>query len=257
MRAWRRTIYLRDLLRELIVRDFKVRYQRSFLGIGWSWLKPLAQLGVFLFLFGMVLPLDIPHYASFLFTGVLAWSWFSNSVLAAATSITANPELVRRPGFPLHILPVLVVMNEAIHFLLALPILFAVASWEVAPPALPLLALPLVMAVQFLFTLSLAYGVAAAHVRFRDTQDAVGILLMVAFYLTPVFYMPTRLDKSYEFINSLNPMAQTIDAYRAIIIGQEWPDFMSLLAVAALSGLLIALCLWFFNRQSASFVEEL
>ncbi len=257
MQAWQRTIYLRDLLRELIVRDFKVRYQRSLLGIGWSWLKPLAQLVVFLFLFGTVLPLDIPYYASFLFAGVLAWSWFGNAAAAAATSITANPELVRRPGFPVRLLPVLVVMNEAIHFVLALPILLAVVAWEVGAPAATLAVLPLVMIVQFVFTLSIAYGVAAAHVRFRDTQDAVGIILMVAFYLTPVFYEPTKLHASYALINRFNPMAVVINAYRDVLIARQWPDFAGLFAVLLLSGLLMAVCMWFFNRQSAGFVEEL
>ncbi len=257
MQVWRRTVYLRDLLRELIVRDFKVRYQRSLLGIGWSWLKPLAQLFVFLFLFGTVMPLDIPFYASFLFTGVLAWSWFSNSVLAAVTTITANPELVRRPGFPVRMLPVLVVMNEAIHFLLALPILVAVVAWECGAPNITLVALPLVMAVQFLFTLSLAYGVAAIHVRFRDTQDAVAIILMVAFYMTPVFYRPSSLHAGYELITLFNPVAQIIEAYRMMLIERAWPDFTSLLAVTGGSCLLLAFSIWLFNQLSASFVEEL
>ncbi len=257
MQAWRQTIYLRDLLRELIIRDFKVRYQRSLLGIGWSWLKPLAQLIVFLFLFSAVLPLNIPFYASFLFTGVLTWSWFNNSVAAAVTTVTSNPELVRRPGFPVRLLPVLVVMNEGIHLLLALPILVAVVAWECGAPTVTLAALPAVMLVQFLFTLGIAYGVAAMHVRFRDTQDVVAIALMVAFYMTPVFYQPSSLHSGYQMFNTYNPIAQIIESYRAILIAREWPDFMSLAAVSLISVMLLVMSMWLFHRQSASFVEEL
>lgn len=257
MQPWHRAIYLRDLLRELVVRDFKVRYQRSLLGIGWSWVKPLSQLIVFLFLFGTVLPLAIPHYASYLFAGVLAWSWFGSAVAAAAKSITANPELVRRPGFPVRVLPVLVVMNDAIHFLLALPILLVVATWDTGFSGAPLAALPVVLIVQFLFTLSLSYWIAACHVRFRDTQDAVGVLLMMAFYITPVFYRAENLHAGYEMLNRFNPMAQIIGAYRAILIEHSAPDFPSLLAVVALSAVLMAVGMMIFDKLSASFVEDL
>lgn len=257
MTSRRRMLYLHDLLRELIIRDLKIRYQRSMLGIAWSWLKPLSQLLVFLVVFGMFLPVSILHYASYVFTGVMAWSWFGNAVGAAATSITGNPELVRRPAFPIRILPVLVVLNEGIHFVLALPILLAVTIWQTGFPGPSLIALPLVMLIQFCFTLSLSYGVAASHVRFRDTQDAVGILVMVAFYLTPIFYQPTGLDKGYAAVLQFNPMTQVIGAYRAILMEHRWPAMGALLLVAAASAAIMAGCMWFFARQSETFVEEL
>lgn len=256
--TWRRrTQHLRDLMRELVVRDLKVRYQRSALGIAWSWLKPLAQLLVFLIVFGKLLPVKIPHFASYLFVGVLAWSWFGNAVVAAAMSITGNPELVRRPGFPIHTLPVLVVLNEAIHFMLALPILIAVTSWQAGLPGPAVLLLPLIMVVQFTFTLSLCYGAAAAHVRFRDTQDAIGVVTMVAFYLTPIFYRVDDISPQYQPFVKANPMAQIIDAYRAILIDHRVPDAVSLLGVLALSMVVMAAGMWFFDRQRATFVEEL
>ena len=80
----RNLIYLRDLLRELVVRDMKLRYKRSVLGIAWSLLNPLAQLLVFSIVFRLVLPLNIPNYAAFLFTGLLAWTWFQSSLFLAA-----------------------------------------------------------------------------------------------------------------------------------------------------------------------------
>jgi len=76
----RQAIHLRDLLSELIARDFKLRYHRSYLGVGWSLLRPLSQLLVFLFLFGSVMPLGIPHYTTFLLSGVLVWAWFGGAV---------------------------------------------------------------------------------------------------------------------------------------------------------------------------------
>jgi len=249
--------HLRDLLSELIVRDLKIRYQRSLLGIAWSWLKPLAQLLVLYFVFDYLMPMAVPNYATFLFAGVLAWNWFGSATVASASSITSSPELVRRPGFPTRILPALVVSNEAIHFVLALPILLVVAWWQTGFAGAALLALPIVVVVQFLFTLSLCYGIAASHVRFRDTQDAVGIVIMVAFYLTPVFYSPGQFASGFDALYLLNPMAQILGAYRAIVIEHSWPNAFSLLGVLACSGLIMFASLRLFEHESATFVEEL
>ena len=108
----RRLIYVRDLLRELVLRDLKLRYKRSALGIGWSLLNPLAQVLVFTFLFRVVVPLGIPDYHLFVFTGVLAWSWFQQSVVAATGAITDNRELIRQPGFPAAVLPAVTVAAD-------------------------------------------------------------------------------------------------------------------------------------------------
>ena len=90
-----RSLYVRDLLRELVVRDIKLRYKRSILGMAWSLLNPLFQLAVLVFVFQRALRLDIPNYASFAFTGVLAYNWFQTALFEAAMSITGNRELVR------------------------------------------------------------------------------------------------------------------------------------------------------------------
>jgi lipopolysaccharide transport system permease protein len=86
-------------------------------------LNPLAQLLVFYFVFGLMLPLNISHYASFLLTGVLSWNWFQSSLVFATGAIVDNRELVRRPGFPVAVLPIVTVTTHLVHFVLALPIL--------------------------------------------------------------------------------------------------------------------------------------
>src|SRR5215475_13831272 len=95
----------RDLLHELVVRDMKLRYKRSILGIGWSLLNPLAQLLVYKFIFEQVLPTNVPNFTAYLFSGVLVWSWFVQSITFATTTIVDNRDLIKRPGFPIAILP--------------------------------------------------------------------------------------------------------------------------------------------------------
>ena len=119
----RRLIYLHDLLRALVGRDLKSRYKGSALGILWSLMNPLLQLLVFHFIFRLVLRLDIPRYSSFAFSAMLAWNWFQASLLDASGSMLNSRELVKRPGFPVAILPVVAVTTHLIYYLLALPIL--------------------------------------------------------------------------------------------------------------------------------------
>src|SRR3990172_511666 len=115
------SVYLVDLLIILIGRDMKLRYRRSVLGLAWTLLNPLAQLLVLNFVFSRILPLNIPNYPSFLFVGLLAWSWFQSSLINGTGAIVDNRDLIKRPGFPEAILPLVTVSANFIHFLLALP----------------------------------------------------------------------------------------------------------------------------------------
>jgi lipopolysaccharide transport system permease protein len=250
-------LYIWDLLRELVVRDMKLRYRRSVLGVIWSLLNPLFEMVVFVFLSRRVLSLEIPNYPSFVFTGTLAWSWFQNGLSLATTAITANRELIRRPGFPAAILPVVTVTTNMIHFILALPIplLFLLLGGGRLTGAI--LILPLVIVLQFLLTLGFGYLVATVHVTFRDTQHILGVFLRLLFYLTPVFYSTSNVPTRYRTFYELNPMLHLITAYRAILIEGTMPDLGALLVVGALGAAALWLGHTFFTRASYRFVEEL
>src|SRR5262245_57791582 len=118
-----RWVQARDLLRELIARDIALRYRGSLLGILWTLLNPLAELLVLLFIFGRVMPVSIPNFPAYLFTGLIVYGWFQSSVNFATMAIVGNRELVRRPGVPLLILPAVTVASNLVHFVLSLPIL--------------------------------------------------------------------------------------------------------------------------------------
>lgn len=255
MRA--RLVHLRDLLRELVLRDLRIRYKRSMLGIAWSLLNPLSQILIFSFLFGRLMPLAIPHYTTFVFVGVLAWSWFSAALISAAGTVVASPELIRRPGFPAAVLPVLTVASNGIHFLIALPVLLAFAIFSGGTVGVTLVAFPLVVTIQFLLTLALVFPVAAWNVRFRDTQHLVSLLTMAAFYLTPVFYSAQNIPAGFQLFYALNPMATLLTAYRDILIRNEWPDVQALLVVALVSLVVLALGVAIFERASVRFAEDL
>jgi len=255
----RRLVHFADLLRELVVRDIKVRYKRSVLGIAWSLVNPLMLLLVFYFLFHMVLTVETPggRYSSFAFTGMLAWSWFQLSVVQGAGAITGSRELIRLPGFPLPILPVVIVTTNLIHFLLALPVLLLLLVVTGAGLQTTTLALPVLLVLQFVLTLGIAYIVATANVICRDTQHILSVLLQLLFFLSPIFYDSSIVPARYQTLYLLNPFAHLIDAYRAILLRGTLPDGMVLLVLGVLAICLLYAGLKIFLCVSYRFVEEL
>lgn len=249
--------YLWDLLHELVVRDMKLLYKRSALGIAWTLISPLLQLAVFAFVFQSVLPVKIPRYSSFAFSGLLIWNWFQTSLFQATSLITSNRPLIRQPGFPTAILPVVTVMTGLIHFLLALPVLIIFLAIDGVEPKLVLLALPIVMALQFLLTVSFAYPLAALNVTFRDTQHTLGVVLNLLFYLSPVFYDLSSVPQKYQAFYHLNPLVTLIEAYRAVMISGAQPRWGALLALGGITAVLLPVGHQIFRRQSDRFVEEL
>lgn len=252
----RRIIHLGDLVRELVARDIKLRYRRSMLGFAWSLLNPLLQLFVFSFVFRFVIPLQIPNYMLFLFCGLLVWNWFHSSLLGATTAITDSGGLIRRPAFPSEILPFVSVSTNFVHFLLALPTLIVFVFFSGIMPTLALLLLPVVIALQFLFTLSLAYYLATIHVSFRDTQHLVTVFLLLFFYLTPIFYDASSIPERFQAVYWLNPMAHLINAYRTILLQGQVPDLLPLAIIALVSSLLLFGGYHLFLQGSFRFVEE-
>jgi lipopolysaccharide transport system permease protein len=235
----------------------KLRYRRSVLGMLWSLLNPLTHLLVLVFLFQRVVPLNIPNYPVFVFTGVLAWGWFSSALPAATTSISGNRELIRQPGFPVAVLPAVPVLSNLVHFAIAVGLVVVVLVLWGERLTSAVVALPAIMALQFLVTLALGYFAAALQVRFRDTSHAVGVGLRLGFFLTPVFYRTTSVPEAFQGLYALNPMAHLITAYRRVLIEGRWPDAPALLGVAAVTAALLWLGHRVFVRASADFADEI
>jgi len=248
---------MRELLGVLVARDFKLRYKRSILGVAWSLLVPLAQLGVLYVVFSQILPLNIPHYTTFLFIGILPWTWFQSSLLSASGTIVDNRDFVKQIGFPVGVLPTITVISQLIHLLLAVPILAVFLMFDKIKPGPAVAALPLVIVIQFVFTISIAYIVATLQVRFRDTQHLLGILLFLMFYLTPVFWDDTNIPEPFKSIMQLNPVALLLNAYRRILIRGEWPDALPLLSVSVIAIVMLAFGYRIFSLARDRFVEEL
>ena len=171
----RELTHARDLLRELIARDIKLRYRGSILGILWTLVNPLAELLVLLFVFGTVFRIDIPNFPAYLFTGLIVYGWFQTSLSFATGAVVGNRELIHRPGVPALVLPMVTVAANMVHFLLSLPVLVLLLLITGVGLTPFVLTLPVLVLIEFVLILGCAYFVATFHVQFRDTQHVLTV----------------------------------------------------------------------------------
>ncbi|MBD2036602.1 ABC transporter permease [Leptolyngbya sp. FACHB-321] len=246
-----------ELLQTLVDRDMKLMYKRSALGVVWTLVNPLLQLLVFVFVFQVIIKIDIPQYASYIFVGLLAWNWFQNSLFQATGIIINSRALIRQPSFPTAILPVVIVTTGLIHFILALPVLIVFLLLDGVRLTPLILILPILHVLQFALTVTFAYFLAALNVTFRDTQHTLGVLLQFLFYLTPVFYELTSIPGQYWKVYGLNPVVHIITCYRQILIWGVQPDWLAMAIIAGITLVLLPIGYRLFKHQSLRFVEEI
>lgn len=235
----------------------KLMYKRSALGIAWTLISPLLQLLVFIFVFQVIIKMDIPQYSSYVFTGLLVWNWFQNSLFQATGIIISSRPLIRQPGFPNAILPIVVVTTGLIHFILALPVLVVFLLIDGVQLTPVVLALPLLQIIQFALTVTFSYFLASLNVTFRDTQHTLGVLLQFLFYLTPIFYELGSIPDRYWFIYGLNPMVHIVTCYRQILIWGTQPDWLALAIISGVVAVMMPIGYKLFQHQSLRFVEEI
>jgi lipopolysaccharide transport system permease protein len=248
--------YLLDVVLTLVERELRIRYKGSILGILWAVLSPLGTVLILHVLFGSILQLGIPNYASFIYTGLLPWTWFQAATYTSAATLSDNRDLVRKPFFPRQLLPGVVTLTNFILYLLALPVMFLLLMIEGLSLTPALLLLPLVWFGLGLFTLAVALWVAALGVLVRDIQHMLGVVMLLWFYLTPIFYDPYRISPQAARWLMLNPVGVLVQAHREVVLYGQAPDLPSLGMALAAGTILLAGGLAFFQALEDVFVEE-
>jgi ABC-type polysaccharide/polyol phosphate export permease len=224
-------IQYRELIKNLVIRNLKVRYKNSVLGILWYLLNPLLMTLVFTVLFTVMIHSDIENYPVFFMCGFLPWAFFSSSLTSSTASIVNNAGLIKKVYFPREILPLVEVLSNLVNFLLALLVLFGMLFVFRMPlqPAVALL--PLIILTQVIFTVGMGLLLSTADVFYRDTQHILEVVLQAWFFLTPIFYSITSLPESADvlgvtvnvslWLRRLNPMASLVAAYQDVLYWGE------------------------------------
>lgn len=265
----------RELLTNLVRKELKVKYKGSFLGFAWSLARPLLMLLIYYIAIGKFLKSPVPDFVIFLFSGLVAWTFFADVVNGATSVITGNAGLIKKVYFPREILPLSVVGAALVQFVLMVGVLFVVvlASGRSLDP-LKLLYLPFALVPLLLFATAIALLMSAANVYLRDTQHLVEVGLLFWFYMTPILYaFGTVQDKIagtgswVEQIYLGNPMAVVCFGFQEAIYQTRSVGGTQLLYDGDLSlrlgavTLASAVFLWFaqrvFARAQGNFAQEL
>jgi len=277
----------RDLLKQLVVRDLKVRYKNSVLGFFWSLLNPLVRVATITVMVRYMMQLNIPSYSAYLLAAYLPWVFFQMALLDSSQVVIHHRDLLRKVYFPREVLPLSTVASNLVHFLLALVVFFAYVIVYLhlilhgRGLLLTTLWLPALVGMQCLLIVGITHIVSCLNVFFEDTKYVLSVLLDVFFYLSPVMYpielvrswlAGTNLPEAYQSLlynlYLLNPMNIITDAYRKLLLpptelnlrGMEiksLPLDYQMLGIAAVTCALVAIAGYsFFNARKWAFAER-
>jgi ABC-type polysaccharide/polyol phosphate export permease len=254
----REQVDFRELLYQMIRRDLLLRYKQSIMGFGWAIFMPLVNTAIFSVVFTRVAPIDVGMpYPLFAYCGLLAWNLSASALRFSVISLTSNTNLVTKVYFPREIFPFTAVIVAAFDSLVGAIVLVGLMIYYGVAPTPAIAFLPVVLAVQVLFTAGVALLLAMANLFYRDVKYLFEVVITVAMFATAVLYSFDKVGGAAGTILRLNPMSAIIEAYRSVLIRGELPPLATFGTASVIS--LVVFCagwLWF-HRSEFTFAENI
>jgi len=248
------TYKYRELIWALALKEIKVRYKRSVLGFLWALLNPALMMVVLTLVFSTIMRFNVPHYAIFLLSVLLPWTFFSQSLSYAVDSVVGNADLVKKVSVPKLVFPLAAVVSNVINLLLSLIPLAILVPLLGHPFYWTWLYLPVPIIALIIFTTGATFFFATANVYYRDVSHIVQVVLSAWFYITPIIYSVDMLPEQYRWIFKLNPIIYVINGFRLAVYYGMLPKAQSIVAsfVCAFAALFIGFAL--FRKYQDKFV---
>lgn len=252
----------RFAMRNLIAKDFRIRYRNMSLGVLWSVLNPLVMLGILLMVFTVVYPQTGQAYFPIsILLGLVSYNFFTLCIPAATLAVLENAPLVKKVAFPRQILPISVVISQSIQVMVQLVLVAIFILLFQVPLTAKFFLAPLIVGVLLIFLIGAGLLCSALNVVFRDTRYIVESLLTVLFWLSPVFYplsiVHEKFPKWLFGLYILNPLAGCIEALRRVILQGLYPDAVSFAAAALVSLATLVVGFTLFTRLQRQFADLL
>jgi lipopolysaccharide transport system permease protein len=254
----REFIAFRELLWTLTVREVKIRYKQTLLGVAWAVAQPLGLMLTFSIFFGRFagIPSEGLPYPLFSYAALLPWTFFTTSLAFGVPSLVNNATLVTKVYFPREILPLASVLSAGVDFVAAALVYgLLLLYYRISPTGAFVYLLPL-LAVQLSFTVGVTLILAAINVSYRDVRYALPLVTQIWLYTTPVIYplsvIPARFRGLYL---AVNPMAAVIECYRRVLVAGSAPDLLMLVRSAVSAALLLSAGYIYFKRAERSFAD--
>lgn len=257
MNIFKKIYNYRELLKSNVKKEIRGRYKNSILGIMWSFLNPLLQLLVYAVIFGALLGGNDSTYHIYICVALIPWTYFTTTITQAAFTIIGNGDIIKKVYFPREILPISVVTSGAVNFVISTIIILAFVIFSGIGISRYIILYPFILLVQYVLLLGISFIVSAITVYFRDLEHIIGIILMAAFYGTPIVYRLEQLPANLQILMKLNPMTHLINAYRAIFYYHQLPDIkmLSILLIASIG--LTVVGYFIFKKLQKGFAEQL
>ena len=246
----------RELVWVMIVRDIKVRYKQTVMGIAWAVIQPLTTILIFTLIFGRLakIPSDGYPYPIFVFTGLLAWNFFSSSVSSAGMSLVGSSSLVSKVYFPRLIIPMASIGVALVDFLISCVLLLIMMLIYAQPISLNLIYLPFFLCGLMMVSIGMGSWLAAVTVTYRDFRFVITFMLQAWMYLTPVIYPVAFVPENWRWLLYLNPMYVWINGIRASFLGQPF-DSIGIAISLSLSILIFIVGMVYFEKAQRRFAD--
>ncbi len=264
MRAMLRALWVyRGFIFGSVQREFQSRYRNSLLGGAWTVLNPLSMIVVYTVIFSQIMHTKLPGvdssfaYSIYLCAGMLTWGLFAEIVGRAQNVFLEHANLLKKLSFPRLCLPVTVVANALLNFVIVFALFSVFLLLSGNFPGLPYLAVLPILLILVTFAIGLGVSLGVLNVFFRDVGQLFGIVLQFWFWLTPIIYPISILPEPVRVFIDYNPMVSLIGAFQGILVSGLWPSWNSLIPVTILALMMCVLGLFLFRRHAGEMVDEL
>lgn len=246
----------RELLYLLAWRDYKVRYRQTIIGIAWAIFQPIIAMIAFVFIFGRFTEITdngIP-YAIFVYSGLLIWQFFSNSVSEASTSLVMSSQMITKIYFPRILIPLAKVITTTIDLGISfLVMIILMIYFKIFPSLFSILEIIPIILLLILISSSFAILLSAINVRYRDVQYALPYFIQLGLFFSPVIYSSTSLGDFHKLL-FLNPITGIIEAFRSAIFALPYQT-TSLIVSCIITLLLFIFSMYYFIKAEGMFSD--
>ena len=242
------------LFEELVKRDFKKKYKRTILGVGWSMLSPLLMLLVMKVVFGQFFGRETPHYTTYLFCGLLTFNWFSESASAGMRSLFGNADIFTKVNVPKYLFIFSANVQVLFNFVLTLLVFFVFCALDKVSFSRTFLCLLYPVVTLSIFNLGVGMVLSALFIFFRDIDYLWEVFMRLLMYGSAIFYTIDQMPARTQLVFAWNPIYRHIAYFREVVIAGTVPSLETHLVLAAFAGVTFAIGAWMYHHYNTRFL---
>ncbi|HCB1682054.1 TPA: ABC transporter permease [Citrobacter braakii] len=247
----------KTVLGQLVKQQVTLRYRRTIFGFLWTLLNPLLNMIVIATVFSIVLKFQIRDYSIFLFSAIIPWTMFSNTIAQCSQSLIMNESLIKKIYLPKQLFITANAFSVLIDSFLSTICLFIIALMFGAKLSFALLFLPFSFFILFFFTFGLGLILSICSVFLRDMQYLIGVLLQALYFITPIIYPISAVPEEFRWVFSWNPMFYFVELFRDPIYNNVLPSFDLIKTCIIFSGVAFVMGVYIFKSNEHKIVFRL